>query len=283
MGAWGTSLYANDCASDIRGDYLDMLRRGKNNEEATRELISNNHGIMGDTEEEPLFWFALADTQWNYGRLLPEVKERALFFLSQNDEFERWEDSGEKLLNEWKNTLAKLREKLLSPLPPEKKVSVYRLYKCKWQLGDVFAYKFSGEYSQEKGVFGQYIIFRKITENVWWPGHIVPTVHIYQWIGSNIPSLDKIKSMNLLPQKYWPIAFTNYPNLEKEYLFDLLVSREKSIPKENLAFLGNVWGNDLFSYLGFNIPGYYNGYAGTEWKNFEKTILEQYYAWNPEN
>ena len=75
MGAWGTSLYANDYASDIRGDYVDKLKRGKSNEEATQELIKANQEIMGDIEEEPLFWFALADTQWNYGRLLPEVKE----------------------------------------------------------------------------------------------------------------------------------------------------------------------------------------------------------------
>ena len=79
----GTSLYANDAASDIRGDYVDKLRRGKTNEEATRELIEKNREIMGDVEEEPLFWYALADTQWNYGRLLPEVKEKALYFLSK--------------------------------------------------------------------------------------------------------------------------------------------------------------------------------------------------------
>ena len=34
---------------------------------------------MGDVEEEPLFWYVLADTQWNYDRLQPEVKEKALF------------------------------------------------------------------------------------------------------------------------------------------------------------------------------------------------------------
>lgn len=67
MGAWGTGLYSNDSACDIRGDYIDKLKRGKTNDEATQELINSNRDIMGDVEEEPLFWFALADTQWNYG------------------------------------------------------------------------------------------------------------------------------------------------------------------------------------------------------------------------
>lgn len=181
MGAWGTSLYANDPASDIRGDYADKLRRGKTNEEATQEIINNNQEIMGDVEEEPLFWFALADTQWNYGRLLPKVKEKALFFLSQDNESQRWKESGEKQLNAWRNTLDKLKEKLLSPQPFEKKVSQYRIYQCKWNLGDVFAYRFSSEYSREKEFYGRYVILRKVSEDTWHPGHIVPVVQVYMW------------------------------------------------------------------------------------------------------
>ena len=76
MGAWGTALYSNDTASDIRGDYVDLLRRGNSNEEALKKLMEKNRYCIGDEEEEPLFWYALADTLWNYGRLTPEVKER---------------------------------------------------------------------------------------------------------------------------------------------------------------------------------------------------------------
>ena len=57
----------------------------------------------------------------NYGRLLPEVKEKAIYFLSQGDELERWKNSGGEA---WKNTLDKLKEKLLSPQPPEKSVEI---------------------------------------------------------------------------------------------------------------------------------------------------------------
>ena len=31
MGTWGTGLYSNDSACDIRGDYIDKLKRGKTN------------------------------------------------------------------------------------------------------------------------------------------------------------------------------------------------------------------------------------------------------------
>ncbi len=114
MGTWGTSLYDNDSTSDIRGDFLDKLKRGKTNEEATKELVDENMNT-GDTEEEPLFWFALADTQWNYGRLLPEVKEKALFYLSQDKEWERWRESEQQKQAAWKMTLETLKRKLESP------------------------------------------------------------------------------------------------------------------------------------------------------------------------
>ena len=115
MGAWGTALYSNDTASDIRGDYVDLLRRGNSNEEALKKLMEKNRYCIGDEEEEPLFWYALADTLWNYGRLTPEVKEKALYFLEHPEaELARWEDEGGKHVEAWMRTLEKLRTKLLS-------------------------------------------------------------------------------------------------------------------------------------------------------------------------
>ena len=53
---------------------------------------------------------------------MPEVKEKALFFI-ENDHDDRWETNKDRLA--WSNTLAKLKDKLLSEQPPEKKVSKY--------------------------------------------------------------------------------------------------------------------------------------------------------------
>lgn len=40
-------------------------------------MIDYNEDLLEGEEDGPLFLFALADTQWKYGRLLPEVKEIA--------------------------------------------------------------------------------------------------------------------------------------------------------------------------------------------------------------
>lgn len=95
MGAWGTSLYSDDFACDIRDDYVEKLRRGKTNEEATQEMIDENQSSVENTEDEATFWLALADTQWNYGRLLPDVKEKAMLFVNQDTMAECWSECGQ--------------------------------------------------------------------------------------------------------------------------------------------------------------------------------------------
>lgn len=282
MGAWGTSLYANDSASDIRGDYVDKLRRGKSNEEVTRELINENFCIIGDVEEESLFWFALADTQWNYGRLLPEVKEKALYFLSQSSELERWEESDKMKTEAWIRTLNNLKEKLTSEQPAPKKISKYRLYNCKWKLGDVFAYKFSSYYSEQKGFFGQYVVFRKVSEDTYWPGHIIPVVQVYKWIGKEIPSIDKVKENGVLELWYLRSTFEKIPDLEHIYISQICSTSERVIPKDNLIFLGNLPGDDVIPFKGHDV---YNGYISIGWegskinKTFEKHIIDMYLEW----
>lgn len=250
MGAWGTSLYANDSASDIRGDYVDKLKRGKTNAEATQELIEENRDQLADEEEGPLFWFALADTQWNYGRLLPEVKERALSLIPLGQEDERWREAGEKKAAAWKNTLDTLKKKLETPQPPEKKVYRYRLYRCKWQLGDVFAYRFSSPYSEECGYYGKYIAFRKASEYRWWPGHIVPVILIYNWIGDQVPTLEELANLDFLPIPHSHEPPVKAPADLLKYGVQLIVPSGKGIPPGSLTFLGNLPGDDLVPYPG---------------------------------
>lgn len=273
MGVWGTSLYANDSTCDIRGDYVDKLKRGKSNEIATQELIEQSQGYINDTEDGPLFWFALADTQWNYGRLLSFVKEKALYFIPKEEELRRWDEAGKKAHDAWVQTLNKLEIKLNSPQPPEKKVSKYRFYECKWKLGDVFSYRLSGSYSEEKKLYGKYVLFRKVSEDTWWPGHIIPVVQIYNWMGDEIPRLDIIPTLSLLPMRLRPIG----------YQAKLISESEKSIPKDALSFIGNYSSDDLVPFRGHE---YWTGYVPLAWESskyntkFEEYVINMYFKNN---
>lgn len=283
MGAWGTSLYDNDICCDIRVDYTDKLRRGKSNEVATKELIDQNSDVGGDLEEEALFWFALADIQWSYGRLLPEVKEKALLFLEQEKQWERWKEIGEKEHNEWINTVNALKEKLNLPLPKKKKISEYRFFQCSWELGDVFAYQLSSEYSKGKNLCGKYVIFRKISEDTLWPGHIVPVVQVYKWISERIPQINEVKTKDLLIMNFLPETLIYKPDIKPGYYIKLLTTSKKMIPENNLTYLGNLPGDDFIDFKGHQ---YLTDYRGVGWEgkgynhSFEKYIIDRYLAWS---
>ena len=84
MGTWGFKLYQNDTALDIKDEFEKLFNAGKAIQQITDELIEDYKNIMGDPDEEPLFWLALADTQWNFGVLLPVVKEKALYWINKD-------------------------------------------------------------------------------------------------------------------------------------------------------------------------------------------------------
>ena len=140
MGTWGVGLFQDDVTCDIKEEYLNRLRIGYTNEEATEEVIDYNVDSVEDEEEAPLFWFALADIQWRYGRLLTEVKRIAMEYLKSGEDLER-SKINKKLYKKRKFVLEELEEKLNSPMPPERKVSKLYLTKAAWRPGDLLLYK----------------------------------------------------------------------------------------------------------------------------------------------
>jgi len=231
MGAWGVALYSDDFAMDVRGDYVDALKFGKTDEEALQEVLKDMPPI--GTEDESVFWYALADTMWNYGRLTQEVKDKALFFLENVTEDDRWDSA--KTWEKRKQVLNRLREKLLSEQPPRKRVSPYPKFRCQWKRGDVFAYQFHKKVSEEYGAKGKYIIFRKVTDRDTWPYNVVPIIQFYRWIGDEIPTLDEIQKMPFIL-----VCNLKYIKEYAWYLYELDISSNRDLKAQNYQYLGNI-------------------------------------------
>lgn len=273
MAAWGPKLYQDDIAEDVRSYYKEQLHYGKTGVEITQELLKQYEYLLEDMDDAPVFWFALADTQWSLGRLEDVVKEKALYHIREGNDIKRWKSESPKEAKIREKVLLELEQKLLSPQPEEKKVSKYRLYHCEWKVGDVFAYQLSSEYGREKGYVGKYLYFVKVDESSWYPGHIVPRVYFYWTISESILSLDELVNLDYIPQFYKPTVYKDKPNKQVEYLLTLLNTSSRVIPKKQLTYIGNV-GNvrrmdneSLESYK-------------TEWRNFEEYIINNFEIWN---
>ena len=111
MGAWGSGLYANDTTCDVRNTYMKFLQEQISNDEAYKKILEKFSEYLDDEDEAPLFWFALADTQWKAGRLRSDVKANALAWIEKGGGMALWEESARGDAG-WQKTLNKLRAKL---------------------------------------------------------------------------------------------------------------------------------------------------------------------------
>ena len=206
MGIWGFGLYQNDLTLDVKDRFDELLKEGRTVQEVTDQLAKEYKSMIGHPDEEPLFWMALADVQWNCGQLLPAVKEKALDWICKGiGTFPRQTGTTQERA-QWEKTLTDLREKLLSPQPSIKVSSKKRIYKCKWKLGDVFAYQLESDLARERGFWGRYFLIQKIDEAAWSPGHIVPIVYVKITKDARLPL--NIEEYNQL--EYVQTWFTRY-------------------------------------------------------------------------
>ena len=301
MGAWGANLYQDDVALDVKDEYKDNLRKGKTNEEAMQEIIDKYQELLEDEEDRGVFWLALADTQWNLGRLDEQVKEQALEIIELGTDLKRWEIN-EKLYNKRKEILEKIKEKLLSPQPEEKRMPKYRTYKCEWKNGDVFAYQLKSEYAKEQGLEDKYLIIQKIDEIDWYPCSTIPLVRVKITEGKTIPKTEK----EIDELEYIQTGFTSYERrfagfsalrplkdqikgmsfntdeygLLPEYMASIVIT-SKNMTKGKLTYLGNY--TNITPPQNEFIPICKDNFPTVLWKNFEERLIEMYFGHNKRN
>ena len=266
MGAWGPGLFSDDVACDVKEYYMNCLREEMSADEAEAAVVSYFGDELADSDDGPVVVLALADTAWRVGRLSEKLKEAAIRIIDTGEGLGRWEVEGKQLLKKRQDVLQKLKEKLLSPQPSEKKVYKYRLYKCEWKIGDVFAYRFESEIAKEKGYYGRYLLIQKVDEGIWHPGHVVPIVYFRITKDMTLPSIDDIKNIECLKMGLGK----KEPEIIYDYRGKLINTSKRIIPK-SLIYLGNV---DVIYHNPEYVPEYDVSYSSFEWKCIEEEIIK---------
>lgn len=254
MGAWGVGLYQDDVTQDIRNEYVNRLKVGYTNEEATEELIEYYDYIIENEDDGPLFWFALADTQWKYGRLMPKVKKEALKHIKNGMNLERWKEENIKLYPKRESILKELEVRLNSEQPPEKKVSKLTVRKSPWKVGDVLLYKIKSdnsyipnlssikneesrkylmdeynkdvEYLKSNKYCNKYILLRVIGKSRSSQGSLpseydneYAIASVYNWVGDDKPNIEIIDHLSFLEDPH--------PLLKHMIIWEVLISLNK--------------------------------------------------------
>lgn len=218
MGAWSVSINGNDTAEDLRDEYTVAFWRYDVDTAISKiDAYVRSEGIDGS---DPVEWcdyiYSLADFMWRKGILTDEIKQKALTLIQTGFGLEIWEESGEKTLRQRKKVLDAFREKLLSPLPPVKKIKPNAHTDTIFTCGDIIAFQLqtAGKpYTQSwqkpmtdeefQSLNGKYVIMQKIKDFSSWQSALAPDVQdywavfrLFDGVFDDIPTLKDCSSLN---------------------------------------------------------------------------------------
>ena len=185
MGAWGTALFSDDTAADVRDGYRDLIGNGLTGAQATDALVQEWAEAVNDPDEAPVFWLALACTQWQCGRLEPRVRTKALEVIENGANLRKWQEDP-KLLKKRKAVLAKLTAQLMSSQPSEKRIPKRYRDTCEWEVGEVVSYHLQS---------GSLALFRVIGFHTDKGGRC-PICEVLDWSGTEAPSEEDLKKVS---------------------------------------------------------------------------------------
>lgn len=93
MRAWGTGIFENDDALDIRVRFRRYVREGISIEVVTKRCIAD----FPDPLDDISVVLALAALQMELNKLQPEIKQRALTMIAERKDIATWKNPEKRL------------------------------------------------------------------------------------------------------------------------------------------------------------------------------------------
>jgi hypothetical protein len=137
LGVWGTGLFSDDVACDIRDHYRQLLEDGIEDSAATRLTLDKFQRYLEEPDGVALIAFAV--TQSKVGRLEPDVRDRALAIIDAGAGLAVWEQENPKLLSKRRAVLEKARAVLTGPQPARRRLRPPKRELSGLAAGDVLA------------------------------------------------------------------------------------------------------------------------------------------------
>ncbi len=183
MGAWGVAIFADDLASDVRGDWREAVIDGADPNDATNRLEAAYAAAIADPDDSIVFWLALAAAQMETGRLVDFVRDRAVAIIVAGSDVARWGEEDESLARQRAKVLARLRAKLTGPQPPPKRIRHSRILSVPFDLGDVVLVRNDDEGARALAAVVDH-------QEGPTPGERHPVVELLLWDANEIPDAD---------------------------------------------------------------------------------------------
>ena len=291
MGAWGTGLYQDDLALDVKESYDSLLNNGKTYAEANKLIIEEFDFCLNDQDEAPVFWLVLANVQMKHSCLEEETKTRAM--ESFEHDLQRWKEASPAQQKKREQVLLRLKQRLLTYQPKKKPPLAPKTYHCDWQDGDVFAYPISGDNDRSKDFKGRFFLFHKIRNSSrGLPRYTFPIMRIKITEDETLPtSKEEFERLEYVKLFFaGPFSsedsekirlrhglITDEVGLLMKYQALLYITSKRSIPKK-LIYLGNYQNvtpphNEYIDNIEQQVPLFI-------WETLEESLCDNYLLFN---
>jgi hypothetical protein len=137
LGTWGTGLFSDDVACNVRDHYRELLEDGVEDDAAIRLTVEKFRAYLEESDGVALLAFAV--TQSKLGRLDPDIRDQALALLDRGADPEMWERESPKSLSKRRTVLDKARAQLTGPQPARKRLRQPKRVLSGLAAGDVLA------------------------------------------------------------------------------------------------------------------------------------------------
>jgi hypothetical protein len=182
VGVWGTSLFSDDVACDIRDHYRELLEDGVEDGAATRLTLERYGAYLEESGGVALL--ALAVTQSKVGRLDPEIRDRALAIIAGGADLEEWKRDNPKLLPKRRAVLEQVRAQLTGQQPPRKRVRPPKRISSGLVAGDILALALPRSVTLLRVV---HVLPHRLGES--------PILEELDFTGSEVPSRDTLERL----------------------------------------------------------------------------------------
>ncbi len=224
MGAWGTSIQANDTYADVFAEFFELFDQGMEVEAISQKLIAENQETVNDSDDCNNFWFALAKAQWECKGLDPVLLERVNKIIESGEDIRVWQnlDADEKDIRKRRIALDKFLETLLSEKSKarirKKKIIREPLYR----KGDCLTFKLAN------GNYGGAVVLDTIRGSEY-PYMLIATTRINSPVTPILADFINAKVLILSRNKNWK----NKPNIHW-----MLFSKKEV--QDTVAVVGNI-------------------------------------------
>lgn len=215
---------------EIKDEYTEHRYAGSTREEAVAKLMDtySNELEYGEDDDALLFWIGLADAQYFHKELTEDVAKKAIQALNA------------PIILEWEITPGDINRRKANyekaPMMEKKFGKPRPKFRCEWAIGDTYAYQMSSDEAKELGIWGKYMLLRKVSE-IDHCGHIIPIVTLTLWDKKPFPcNEEEFMQKPVLKIRSGGRNFS--PRDKYEYRTEIIFTNKRQLMSIPLTYVG---------------------------------------------